>query len=221
MKHLTQAICLLWFFFAGSAFAANMQFEEGTHYAELPIPIKTRTPGKVVVSEYFSYGCGHCYQFEATINPWKSRLPEDVEFTRTPAIWNKPYQVYAQTYYTAKALNILDKVHTPIFQAIHSDRKNLTSPERMADFFRQFGIDPVDFAKTYSSFGVRASVQQAEARGRAYRAHGVPAIIINGKYRIDGDMAGSNANMLRIADFLITKERAAMASANQGSTTSD
>ncbi|MBD3648856.1 MAG: DsbA family protein, partial [Pseudomonadales bacterium] len=80
----------------------------------------------------------------------------------------------------------------------------------MASFFSEFGVDPVDFAKVYSSFGVRASVQQAEARGRAYRVSGVPAIIVNGKYRIEGKMAGSNAEMLRIAQFLVGKERKAM-----------
>ena len=86
----------------------------------------------------------------------------------------------------------------------------------MAQYFAQFGVDPVEFAKVYKSFGVSASVQKAVARGRAYRARGVPTLIINGKYRIEGQMAGSNVNMLRIADFLIEKERKA-ASADQPS----
>ena len=162
------------------------------------------------MTEYFSYGCPHCYEFDPEINAWKDTLPKDVLFDRTPAIWNHDYEVYAQTYYTAQALNILDKVHTPIFQAIHAEGMPLDTPAAMAKFFSRFGVDPKEFAKTYTSFGVRASVQQAEARGRAYRASGVPTLIINGKYRIEGSMAGSNANMLRVADFLIDKERRAM-----------
>jgi thiol:disulfide interchange protein DsbA len=76
----------------------------------------------------------------------------------------------------------------------------------MATFFGELGVDPLAFARTYNSFGVRASTQQAEAKGRAYRSAGVPALIVNGKYRIEGSMAGSNANMLLIADYLIAKE---------------
>ena len=53
----------------------------------------------------------------------------------------------------------------------------------------------------------RASVQQADSKGKAYRSGGVPAIIVNGKYRIEGGMAGSNASMIRVADYLIEKER--------------
>ncbi|MFT7686002.1 MAG: thiol:disulfide interchange protein DsbA [Candidatus Azotimanducaceae bacterium] len=190
-----------------SSAADNAQYEEGTHYVALQIPLKTRKPHKVEVAEYFSYGCPHCYQFEPLIGAWHHSLADDVEFLRTPAIWNKDYQVYAQTYLTAKALGVLDKVHTPLFNAIHNEGRRLNSPEAVAEFFQAYGVSPEDFAKTYSSFGVRASVQQADARGRAYRSGGVPAIIVNGKYRIEASMAGSSANMLRVADYLIEKER--------------
>ena len=195
------------------AAAAPFEYEEGTHYIELDIPVKTRSPGKIVVAEYFSYGCPHCYQFEPMINAWKTELGGDVEFVRTPAVWNRDYQVYAQTYFTAQALDVLDIMHVPIFQAIHAERRRINDPEAMAEFFGEYGVDPVDFAKAFASFGVRASVQQAEAKGRAYRSRGVPAIIVNGKYRIEGAMAGGNAAMLRVADFLIAKERAAMSAA--------
>lgn len=197
------------------ASAADFEYEEGTHYVELQVPIKTRNPGKIEVMEYFSYGCPHCYEFEPLLNNWKNGFGDDVEFKRTPAIWNRDYQVYAQTYYTAEALNVLEQSHAPLFQAIHGQRRRLNSPELMAQFFQEFGVDAIDFAKTYSSFGVRASVQQADARGRAFRASGVPALIINGKYRIEGGMAGNNANMLRIADFLIEKERTSMIPAEE------
>lgn len=199
---------------AQPAAAAPFEYEEGTHYVELDIPVKTRSPDKIVVAEYFSYGCPHCYQFEPMINAWKSDLSGDVEFVRTPAIWNRAYQVYAQTYFAAQALNVLDVVHVPIFQAIHAERRRIDEPELMAELFSEYGVDPVDFAKAYGSFGVRASVQQAEAKGRAYRARGVPALIVNGKYRIEGNMAGGSAAMLRVADFLIEKERAAMSAAS-------
>lgn len=192
---------------SAGAQAATFEYEEGTHFEALQTPVNTREPDKVVVTEYFSYGCPHCYQFEPMIARWKKQLPNDVVFRRTPAVWNQDYQVYAQTYYTAEALDVLGEVHTPLFQAIHAERMRLNDPKRMASFFSEFGVDPVDFAKVYSSFGVRASVQQAEARGRAYRVSGVPAIIVNGKYRIEGSMAGSNQAMLEVADFLIDRER--------------
>tara|TARA_Y100001934_G_scaffold277651_1_gene376970 strand:- start:926 stop:1582 length:657 start_codon:yes stop_codon:yes gene_type:complete len=192
---------------AGVASAADAIYEEGTHYVELDVPIRTVDPGKVEVTEYFSYGCPHCFEFDPLISSWARELGEGVVFNRTPAVWNKDYAVYAQTYYTAEALNILDQAHVALFEAIHTERRRLGDPKAMAQYFSQFGVDPVEFAKIYKSFGVSASVQKAVARGRAYRARGVPTLIVNGKYRIEGQMAGSNVNMLRIAEFLIEKER--------------
>ena len=207
-KFTLAAVFITLFAAAGnSAMAQDVAYVAGTHYVELPVPIKTRAADKIEVAEYFSYGCPHCYQIEPMISSWKQQLGNDVEFIRTPAVWNKDYEVYAQTYYTAQALNVLDQVHVPLFDAIHSKRRRLNDPEQMAGFFAELGLDPMAFARTYSSFGVRASTQQAEAKGRAYRSGGVPALIVNGKYRVEAAMAGGNAEMLEVVSFLIKKER--------------
>tara|TARA_R110002072_G_scaffold1369_7_gene11312 strand:- start:1072 stop:1722 length:651 start_codon:yes stop_codon:yes gene_type:complete len=213
MKFLAFLMAFSWLAVSGSAQAEDFAFEEGTHYVALEIPIKTRNPNKIEVAEYFSYGCPHCYDFEPLIGAWQAALPEDVVFSRTPAVWNRDYQVYAQSYVTLEALGILEKVHVAIFNAIHTERQRLNTPQTMAQFLVKYGVDPEDFAKTYNSFGVRAALQQADSKGRAYRSTGVPAIIVNGKYRIEGSMARTNANMLRIASFLIEKERQQLASA--------
>jgi thiol:disulfide interchange protein DsbA len=199
---------------SSSVQAEGFAFEEGVHYIELEVPLKLRGSDKIQVAEYFSYGCPHCYDFEPLIGAWKERLPEDVDFIRTPAVWNRDYQVYAQTYVTLDSLGLLEKVHLAIFNAIHSERRRLNTPATMTQFLAGFGVNPEDFAKAYNSFGIRAALQQADSAGRAYRSTGVPAIIVNGRYRVEGSLAGSNANMLRVADFLIDKERQRLASAD-------
>lgn len=198
---------------SSTALAETFAFEEGVHYVELEVPVKIRGNGKIQVAEYFSYGCPHCYQFEPLIAAWHERLPEDVEFIRTPAVWNRDYQVYAQTYVTLESLGVLEQVHVPIFNAIHGERQRLNTPGQMAQFLSGYGVNPEDFAKAYNSFGIRAALQQADSAGRSYRSTGVPAIVVNGRYRTEGSMAGSNANMLRVTDFLIEKERQRLAAA--------
>ena len=42
--------------FVHGVFAEGFQYEEGTHYVALNIPVKTRNPKVVEVTEYFSYG---------------------------------------------------------------------------------------------------------------------------------------------------------------------
>jgi len=184
------------------------QYEEGVHYQVLDPQAPLSTSGEgIEVSEYFSYGCGHCFQFDPVLNAWLDKQPEDVNFDRTPAVWNDYYGNLAQTYYTLKSMDLLESLHVAVFEAIHIQRKNLSKPGVMADFLEEAGVDPEAFAKVFNSFGVRMSLQQADARGRAYRASGVPTLIVNGKYRIETRGAGSVQEMLKVAEFLIQLER--------------
>ena len=38
----------------------------GTHYDLINPPIRVVEPGKIELAEFFWYGCGHCYTFEAS-----------------------------------------------------------------------------------------------------------------------------------------------------------
>ena len=69
------------------------------------------------------------------------------------------------------------------------------------------GVAPADFRKVYSSFSVRSRVQQAHARGLAYRLSGTPTVIVDGTFRVDGRMAGSNTGILQVVDYLVAQRR--------------
>ena len=203
MKRFAVAPALM---FALLSFAAQAEYEAGVHYFELPTPIAVSGDG-IEVTEYFSYGCNHCYQFEPILAAWVKTLPEDVTFNRTPAMWNQGYTLLAQTYYTLLAMDLLETLHLEVFNAIHLKRQNIRSPQAMADYLAKVGVDPLAFVKVFNSFGVQSSLRQADARGRAYRATGVPTIIVHGKYRIETASAGSTQGMLKVAEYLIDLER--------------
>ena len=70
-------------------------------------------------------------------------------------------------------------------------------------------VDAADFERTWSSFSVTSAVSRANTRMRDYGIRGVPAMVVNGKYLISvGDAVTSQADMLKVAEFLIAKERA-------------
>lgn len=191
------------------AFGAHaQQYEAGVHYQPLPVPVQTANNDAVEVVEVFSYACVHCYNFEPLLATWVAQQGSGVVFSRTPAIFNPTWEQLAQAYYTAEALDVTDRVHGALFEAIHVTPRDVLDPVVLAElFYEQADVDPVQFTKVYDSFGVRSKVQQASARGRAYRVTGVPSLIVNGKYRVDGRMAGGSESMLKVANFLVEKER--------------
>jgi thiol:disulfide interchange protein DsbA len=65
------------------------------------------------------------------------------------------------------------------------------------------------FGEAFNLAAVEEMASKAEERVRNYKPVGVPEIVVNGKYRIDRMHAGGYEGMLKVADFLIEKERAA------------
>ncbi|MEE2781787.1 MAG: thiol:disulfide interchange protein DsbA/DsbL [Pseudomonadota bacterium] len=186
------------------------RFVAGTHYEVLDIPVDTRDAEKVEVVEMFSYACIHCFNFDPYVKAWLAKQPKDVDFRPVPAIFNDDWERLAQAFYTAEALGVRDKVHERMFEGIHSNNEDLRQASLLAPIFNELGgVNEADFIAAHKSFSVRSRVQQAKALVRAYRITGVPTMIVNGKYRVGGRMAGGNAKMLEVVDFLVAKERLA------------
>ncbi len=186
------------------------KYRPGEHYYVLSNPVVSGDPDHIEVVEVFSYLCIHCYHFDPAVTRWSRELADDVVFKRSPAVFSAQWKVMAQGFYTAEALGISERVHKPIFEAIHVRRENLASRTALARLFADYGVASEDFDKVWDSFGVRAAVQQAEARGRAWGVTGVPQLIVAGKFRLDGRLVGGNDNMLPAADYLIDQERRAL-----------
>ncbi len=193
----------------GSCFAAEPQFREGVHYFVLPQPVRTSDPNRIEVAEVFWYGCPHCFKFSPVAAKWSKKLPEDVAYVHSPAVWQPRMELHARAFYTAKALKVLDKLHQQIFDAMNVRRKKLATEREIAEVFESAGVDRETFSNTFNSFGIISQAMQAESHSRAYRITGTPAIIVNGKYRISGQSAGGNDRMLEVAEFLIEQERQA------------
>ena len=206
VKRISQVLALTLF----SSLALAEDFIEGKHYVKLATPVPVSQPGKIEVAELFWYGCPHCFDFEPYIEPWSHKLPEDVRFERVPATFSKLWKTHATAYYAAQALGIGEKLHADFFNSIHLEKKRLSDNSSIAKFFAEYGVTEADAKKALKSFGVKSKVQQAGARVRGYQSMGVPGLVVNGKYRIDtGSAPGGWPGMLKVAEYLIEKERQA------------
>lgn len=182
-------------------------YVEGTHYAVVLPPLAGAAEGKVKVVELFWYGCPHCFQFDPTLDAWLKSKPANVEFERIPAIFNNPsWELHARAYYTADVMGVLEKIHQPLFDAMHVKKQRLNTREALRDFFVAQGVEGGQFDATFDSFAVSGLVRQAAVLTKQYGIDGVPAMAVQGKYRVGGQMAGSYENMMRIVDFLVARE---------------
>ncbi len=186
----------------------------GTDYLEIsngrPLdPVE----GVVVVEEYFNYVCPACNSFEPLFRSWASKLPAGVELVHVPASFRADFLPYARAYYAAVSLGVAEESHAAVYRAIHVARTLPAEGQRVdegkiAAFYADYGVDAQQFLAAMKSFAVDLKVRRASEHMQRTRIPSTPSLVINGRYLVRGD---TYQDMLRIADYLIEKERAATA----------
>jgi len=178
-------------------------------FVELKPAQPTQTGDKIEVIEVFWYGCPHCYSFEPFLTEWLKTLPADVQFIRIPGVLSQNWITHAKAYYTAEKLGILEKIHRPLFDAIHKEKQTIFTEDQIKDFFVSKGVSGDEFTSTYNSKEVEAKIRQAFFLAKDYKLTGVPTLVVNGKYITSPSHSGSNEMTLKVVNELIDKERQA------------
>ena len=191
--------------------AGAVELKEGRDFERLTPPLasdKTR----IEVTEFFWYGCPHCFDFEPVLVAWLKKLPADVSFRRVPAIFPNPkWPAAARLFYTLEAMNLVDKLHDDVFNAIHLDRRRLFEEKAVFDWVAKKGVDTKKFAEAWSSAGVQSRVQQARELTVAAGVLGVPAVMVDGRYMALS--SGNYGDLVATIDQLIERVRAERAAA--------
>ncbi len=191
-----------------SPLLARAHHEGGAQFTELKPEQPVESGDRIEVIEFFWYGCPHCYALEPVLEKWLPKLPADVAFRRVPAILNQRWAHDAGIFHALDALGVVDKLHRPLFDAIHRDRLRTDESKALGDWLRTRGVDPARFEQTLKSFGVQAKVRRAAQLSASYKIDGVPALAVHGRYLIG---ARGFEEMLGIADRLIAATRKTLA----------
>lgn len=197
------SVWALFFCLVSSTFAS--EFRSGKEYEELNFPQPVVTGNKIEVREFFWYGCPGCYALEPVLNHWIKNRPSNVAFIHSPSTLNPPWEFHARVHFSLEALGKANKMRKPIFNAIHKDRKRLNTVESVIKLIEKYGIKRDEFLRAYNSFGVRLKLKRATQNGMKYEIHGVPTIIVDGKYRTGPRKAGGEERMIKVVNYLVKK----------------
>lgn len=170
--------------------------------------------GKIEVAEVFSYTCPHCAQFEPILVDWRKKQTADVKFTPIAGPFGGNPIPFEKAFYAAQTLGLVEKTHEAMFRAVHIDQSidyRSVTDEQLGQFYAKYGIKPADFIGTMNSFAITAKGKRAEQFMQRSGVSASPSLVVNGKYLITTQKGFED--MLRVADHLIARERAAMAAA--------
>lgn len=169
-------------------------------------PIATDSPGKIEVIEFFSYGCPHCAKFNPLLHAWVAKQPQDVAFKRVPITFGRAQWVnLGKLFYTLETNGDLEKLDQAVFNAIHDQGVNLYDAGSIQGWIAKQGADAKKFSETFASFGVNSKMSRAEQLAKSYKVDGVPMVVVDGRYVIEGNSYG---DVLKNLDQILAKVRA-------------
>ncbi len=181
---------------------------EGKDYVRLAAPQPTTDSHKVVITEFFSYQCPHCYAFSKPFANWTRNLPADVLVERVPVVFGRPtWEPVARAYLVLNSMKALDKVDDALFEAIHRKGLHLDTEQALFSWIATTGIDARTFAAQYHSFGIDTLFKGSEMRTRAHQIPGVPTLVIDGRYLKTIEENGDYQGQLAVVNELIARAR--------------
>jgi len=186
----------------------NKKPEEGIEYVSLDKRVPTEVAdGKVEVIEFFWYSCPHCNAFEPRFASWIKAVSKDVVVKRVPVRFRDDFEAQQRAYYVWESLGMVEAMHGKLFQAIHTEKQNLSSANALAAWAAKNGLPEQKFLETFNSFGVATKARRATQLQEAFKVQGVPALGVAGRFYTDGSLAGSMERALQITDYLIGEVR--------------
>jgi thiol:disulfide interchange protein DsbA len=215
-------LCAAWLWSAAPVGAAPVWTEGVNYFLVVPARPTSVPPGKIEVTEAFSYACPACNLFQPTMHKLKQSMPANVVVDYLPAAFNtaEDWPMFQLAYCTAQVLDVAQQAHDAMFDAVWKGgdlsvidpstrglKAHMPTIEDAAKFYRDKTGVPVDkFLATSKSFSVDLKVRTAQDLLMAYRVDRTPTIIVNGKYRLNVESAGGADPLVELVKYLVGKE---------------
>ncbi len=179
----------------------------GREFIELtparPVPV-----GQAIeVLEFFYYGCPICYEAQPHVARWLLKVGNDVQLRRVPAISSEGWDSFARTYYTLEQMQLLQRLHWPVYDNHHFDGRKLNEEKNLLAWVGANGVDQKRFAELWHSTDTETRLKNGQKTMDAYGVRSVPTFIVDGRYQTSARMAGGTRQMMEVIDHLVARAR--------------
>lgn len=182
-------------------------------YVKLDKPA-TFEPGKVKITEFLKFNCGHCNMFNQQIPAMKEKYGDKLEITYKPMLWrtapqDQGFEKSIEAYILAERMGKGKEMRDALFKAVFVDGKDARSETVLDDIARSIGLG-TDFSTALKNGDAKDEAEADIRLAESFQVDETPTMIINGNLKVtpsmtDGDMAQMTANIDTIISSLLTR----------------
>lgn len=184
-------------------------FKEGQHYSVLSHPV-TEPQLQQYLTEYFWLGCPHCQNFEPLLKGYLSANPHVSLVRKHPALGER-WAIDASIFYGLQQnghIKLVDELFA-LYRQTRLEKNALPDINAIHVFLQQHNIDPATFSEQLKADGIVQAMEQANREMLDNRISGVPSLVVNGKYLVNGEQPAdvkTADDYYQLLDYLLTKD---------------
>ena len=206
MKKFMLSVLLSSIFTASFAATCMDGLKSGVNYNSINLTSEQKvyqeTKEKIQITEFFWYGCPHCYHMEPMIKDFLAKHP-NVEFKRYPLAYPN-WKTGAQFFFAEQQLGLFDKLHDKAFDAIHKNNLDiLNNKELRAKFLTSQGVDVAKFEAAFSSFSTNSEFTKAFNHAKTYKLTSAPSFVVNNSIVVDPSLGKGYDGVVKNLDIIV------------------
>ena len=183
--------------------SASHRFPENDYYRVLP----GSASAQPVVTEYFSFFCGHCQRFEPLMELLAKSLPAEVKFTKIhvdflPKGDPAAADLFSTALYVARALEVTDQMLPKLFAVAQSTQPQSYSTGQIRELFAEIGITKAEFNAAYAAILANNTLASMRKLQKQAVITKVPTVVVNGRYQVVTTKIKSAQEYLQLVNYL-------------------
>lgn len=166
----------------------------------------TYEAGKVKMTEFLKFNCGHCYSLNQQLPAIKKKYGENLTITYKPMLWlsvpaDLTFRKSIEAYILAERMGKGEEMKDALFNAEFVDKKDLSSEIVLGDIARSVGLGD-EFATALKNGDAKTEADADIRLAETFQVDETPTIILNGNLKLNPSL--TNEDMTQMTQNLDT-----------------
>lgn len=150
--------------------------------------LSTYEPGKVKITEFLKFNCGHCYTLNPQLPALQKKYGDKLSITYKPMLWRTVVQDQGmrksiEAYILAERMEKGEEMKDALFKALFVDKKDLSSELVLGDIAKSVGLGE-DFSAALKNGDAKDEAEANIRLAESFQVDETPTIIINGNLKV-------------------------------------
>lgn len=157
----------------------------------------TYEPGKVKITEFLKFNCGHCNLLNQQLPALKKKYGDRLEITYKPMLWkgvkgDLAYKKSIEAYILANRAGKGEEMKDALFKAMFVENRDITSELQLGDIGKSVGLGD-EFITALNNGDATNEADANIKLAESVPVDETPTIVINGNLKVTSSMTNGDA----------------------------